>query len=567
MGLIGLPNEITLQILGSLSQQRLKRMRLVCKHLAILGAPLLMDVVYISPRSKDLEVFKSIVQHPVFNGAIKHVVYDSAQIICYSLKDYYNALEEQLEGSEYKRLRFTNAAVQEMMDVISPPFESCSSTVEGFHRFQDRPDLIEDFRQQNQIALAQETHVDSAWFAGVSRGLRKLGPIQSVTIRNTWDMIYDEDIGSDTSGCTSETGDDTHPGSKEDDQDIENMEDQWGDCGSSAASTVDMMLRKTPGGLRCDGTRLVGSPLARCWPPTWLNPPTDQAILSHRKNNCGLPHHEWYNIRQEFLLVTQLLESAGKQPLVFGIPGNSDHSERLSPHALKSPDPETVHDGPFLHLASNLKTLHLSIAWLKEDGTQQLVPSLPLLRAFLKKAKSLVSLTLIFAVETWRHRDPDESENDGYSLYKFTEGFPTLGGRVLNNLSTLHVCGLEITYRDLVGLLFLQLSNLTSLYFSNVQLVGGGRWENIIEGLRQIRQLDRCSLDPSLLYPNFQIYTSQLSCVSEEDFLNANSNYILHGGRHPNLKNHEVDGASLKYLESLNQELDKVKFALGDMAY
>ena len=443
------------------------------------------------------------------------MVYDSAQIICYSLEDYYNALEEQLEGSEYKRLRITNAAVQEMDDVINPPFESCSSTPEGFRRFQDRPDWIEDLRQQNQIALAQETLVDSAWFAGVCNGLRKLGPIQSVIIRNTWDMIYDKDNRSDTSGCTSEIGDDTHIGFKEDDQDTENIEDQWENCGSSDASTVGMMLTKTPGGLRCDGTRLVGSPLARCWPPTWLNPPTDQAILSHRKNACGLPYDEWYSIRQEFLLVTQLLKSAGKQPLLFGVPGNSDHSESLSQHALKSPDAEIVHDSPFLYLAGKLQVLHLSIAVLEEDASQPLVPSLPLLRAFLEKAKSLVMLTLIFAVETWRHRDPDDSENNGYSLYKFTEVFPTLGGRVLNNLSNLHVCGLEITYRDLVGLLFLQLSNLTSLYFSNVQLVGGGHWENIIEGLRQIRQLDRCSLDPSLLYPNFQIYTSQLSCVSE----------------------------------------------------
>ncbi|KAI4226940.1 MAG: hypothetical protein LQ349_006804, partial [Xanthoria aureola] len=535
MGLIELPNEITLQILGNLSKQRLKRMRLVCNHLAILGASLLMDVVYISPRSKDTEVFESIVQHPVFNGATKHVVYDSAQIIGYSLEDYYNALEEQFEGSEYKRLRITNAAVQEMMDVINPPFESCSSTPEGFRRFQDRPDWIEDFRQQNQIALAQETHVDSAWFAGVCKGLRKLGPIQSVTIRNTWDMIYDEDTRSDTSGYTSEIGDDTHPGSKEDDQDIEDIEDQWENCGSSDASTVDMMLTKTPGGLRCDGTRLVGSPLARCWPPTWLNPPTDQAILSHRKNACGLPCDEWYSIRQEFLLVTQLLKSAGKQPLLFGVPGNSDHSESLSQHALKSPDAEIVHDSPFLYLAGKLQVLHLSIAVLKEDASQPLVPSLPLLRAFLEKAKSLVMLTLMFAVETWRHRDLDGSENNAtFTFVDLRSPTETL----------LAYCSCDC--------------RISRLYFSNVQLVGGGHWENIIEGLRQIRQLDRCSLDPSLLYPNFQIYTSKLSCVSEEDFLNANSNYILHGGRHPNLKNHEVDGASLKYLESLNQELDKV---------
>ncbi|KAL8751772.1 MAG: hypothetical protein Q9199_006195 [Rusavskia elegans] len=521
-----------------------------------------MDVIYISPRSKDMEVFESIVQHPVFNVAIKHAVYDSAQIISYSLEDYYNALEDQFRDPEYKRIRISNAAVREMMDLIKPHVKSYSSTLEGFRRIQVQPGWIEDYRQQKQIALAQETNIDSPWFAGVCEGLRKLGPIQSVTIRNTWDMINDDDTRSDTSECASETAGDIQPVTKEDDQNMEIMEDEWEDCGSSDASTGHTVVKDIPGGLRCDGTRLVGSPLARAWPPTWLNPPTDEAILAHREKICGLSYDEWYSIRQDFLLVTQMLKSANKQPLVFGVPGNSDHSESLSPHALKTLDAETVQDSPFLYLAGNLKTLHLSIAWLEENVTRQLVPTFPLLKAFLQRAKSLASLTLLLPIETWEDRGSDDSDDEGYSLYKFTEVFPTLGGFASSNLSTLHVSGLEITYRDLVGLLFLKLSNLKSLELSYIQLVSGGHWENIIEGLRQIRQLDRCSLSPSLLYPNFQAYTNQFSYVPEEDFLNANSNYILHGGRHPNLKEHEVDSASLKYLESLNQELDKVKSAL-----
>lgn len=559
MGLLELPNEIMLQILENLSKQRLKRMRLVCNQLAILGAPLLMDVVYISPRSKDMEVFEFVVQHPVFNVAIKHVVYDSAQIISYSLEDYYNALEDQLRNPAYKRIRISNLAVREMMDLIKPHVKSYTSKLEGFRRFQDQPGWIEDFRQQKQIALARETNIDSLWFAGVCEGLRKLGPIQSVNIRNTWNMIYDEDIRSDTSECASETGDDICPGFNEDDQD---MEDQWEDCGSSDASTVDVVSTDIPGGLQCDGTRLVGSPLARAWPPTWLNPPSNEYHLSQREKICGLPYDEWYSIRQEFVLVTQMLKSADKQPMIFRVPGNSDSSESLSPHALKSLDTETLLDSPFLYLATNLKTLHLSIAWLEEDVTRQLVPTLSLLKAFIKRAKGLASLTLILPIETWDDRNSDDSDNEGYSFYKFTETFPTLGGFELSNLSSLEFCGLEITYRDLVGLLFLKLSNLKSLDFSYIQLVNGGHWENIIEGLRQLRQLDKCSLGPSLLYPNFQTYPGQ-SKPSPKDFLNASSNYILHGGRHPNLKEHEVDSASLKYLESLNEELDKVKPAFG----
>ncbi|KAI4245858.1 MAG: hypothetical protein L6R42_010086 [Xanthoria sp. 1 TBL-2021] len=223
-----------------------------------------------------------------------------------------------------------------------------------------------------------------------------------------------------------------------------------------------------------------------------------------------------------------MLKSADKQPMIFRVPGNTDSSGSLSPHALKSLDTETLLDSPFLYLATNLKTLHLSIAWLEEDVTRQLVPTLSLLKAFIKRAKALASLTRILPIETWDDRNSDDSDNEGYSFYKFTDHF-------------LH---------------------LEALNFSYIQLVNGGHWESIIEGLRQLRRLDKCSLGPSLLYPNFQTYLGQ-SKPSPKDSLNASSDYILHGGRHPNLKEHEVDSASLKYLESLNQELDKVKIAFG----
>ena len=149
MGLIKLPNEIILLILRSLSKHRLKRMRLVCEKLAVLGAPLLMDVVYISPRAKDMAVFEAIVQHPVFNPSIKHVVYDSAQIIHHSLEGYYNALEYQLQNPAYKRIWISNTGVQQMMDLIKPHAKSYSSKLESFRQFQNQPGWMEDFRQQN----------------------------------------------------------------------------------------------------------------------------------------------------------------------------------------------------------------------------------------------------------------------------------------------------------------------------------------------------------------------------------------------------------------------------------
>lgn len=117
MGLLQLPNEIVHLILKRLPKERLKRMRLVCKKLSDLGAPLLMDVVYISPRSEDTEVFNSVTQHPTFRAAIKHVVYDTAKVVRYDLEDYYKALMMQLDQKEYNEMSNKNNVMEKLMEL------------------------------------------------------------------------------------------------------------------------------------------------------------------------------------------------------------------------------------------------------------------------------------------------------------------------------------------------------------------------------------------------------------------------------------------------------------------
>ncbi|KAL8670326.1 MAG: hypothetical protein Q9168_005126 [Polycauliona sp. 1 TL-2023] len=547
MGLLEIPNEITIVILKHLPKRRLKRMRMVSKKLSLLAAPILLDVLYISPRSKDIEVFEAIVQHPVLRIGIKDVVYDSAQIIGYTLEDYCNALQEQLRASAYKRIEISNDAVRELMQILRPHAESYTTRNQGFRQFKNNPVWMQSYRQHLAVAKSQATNVDGAWFTGTCEGLRKLGPIRSVTIRNSWDMVHEDDTWCDFDEGSVDAGDDAHPDTDLDEQqDMDNMEDQWEDCSSNDASS-DFMTSESPG-LRCDGTRLVGSPLARACPPTWLSPPSTSKQLSDRESICGVDWEAWNSVDQEFALLTQILKSAKLQPYAFRVLGNLDGSERLSANALGCLDVNEFPDSPFLCLASNLKEFHLSLSVFEGSAALRPVPDLSLLKSFIERAKSLVSLKLLMPSKCVGSA-LEETFEDQLS-FDFTNVFPTLIQMDLSNLNTLGLVGLRISYRDLIGLLFLKLPNLQNLHLLKVKLVNGGDWENIVEGLRH-RHMRTCDLIVS--------YSG-----SRQLLLKANSDYIVHGGRHPALKGDEADSASLKYLESLKQELDGIqKEALG----
>ncbi|KAL8994826.1 MAG: hypothetical protein Q9169_005302 [Polycauliona sp. 2 TL-2023] len=559
MGLHELPNEITISILNHLPKRRLKRIRLVSQKLAVLAAPILLDVLYISPRSKDTEVFDAITKHPVLSAGIRNIVYDSAKILQYSFEDYYNALQVQVQAAEYKTYEMSNDAVRELMKIMKPSANNFTSKLEGFRNFRDQSVWMETYRQYSLVAQARGTNHDGSWFAGVCDGLRKLGPIRSVTIRNTWDMVYDDDTWSESSDGSLDTREVLLTGVEDDDQCMDNTEDQWEDCSSNDELSETMLPDHA--GLRSDGTRLVGSPLARAWPPTWLNPPYMTEHFFNRENVCGVSHDEWYRLHREFALTIQLLESAKIQPLAFRVTGNTDESELLSANALECLDTKKASEDPFLSLASNLKELNLSLA---EWTASRRIPDLRLLRAFIQRAVSLVSLSLVLSTGSGYDVSGDDStgEDEDMAVYEFTNIFPTLAKLELSKLSQLRFFGLRISYRDLVGLLFLKLPSLEMVWLSQIDLIKGGKWENIVEGLRHLSHIKYCCLESPLTYALRDTYLDN-SLLGANIFLLANSRYIKYGGRHPALKKDEPDSASLKYLESLNQEFNKVRKALG----
>ncbi|KAL8880279.1 MAG: hypothetical protein Q9198_002283 [Flavoplaca austrocitrina] len=403
-----------------------------------------MDVVYISPRSEDTEVFESVIQHPTFRTAIKHVVYDTATVVFYDLEDYFDALMLQLDQKEYNGMRNKNHVMKKRMKLKAK--RSYYKSKQIFKMFKNNLKCMEDYHQYYLVALGE---------------------------------------------AEMDTKDEDHHDTSDGDEDNENKDenDEWEDWNSSDTDTYSP-LADAPG-LRMDGTHLVGSPPARAWRPTWLNPPYRTKHFHDRENVCSVYWEEWHNVQHDFALIVQMLKKARIQPKAFRVPGNKNESQSLSAQLLKCLDAHKSFDEPFLYLAGHLQELHLSIASYDQTPAQRLVPELSLLRAFLKGAKSLVSLSLILSTE-------NNINSEEIVLYKSSNVFPTLVELELHGLSALSIVGLRISYSDLVGLLFLKLPNLESLSLSYIELVEGGIMENVVEGLRQRKHMKKCVLKSPL---------------------------------------------------------------------
>ncbi|KAL8748750.1 MAG: hypothetical protein Q9184_007110, partial [Pyrenodesmia sp. 2 TL-2023] len=194
-----LPNEILSPILGYLSNRDLKHTRLTCRRFSSLSNyHFNLDTVYLSPRSKDMDVFDGITQHPFFSQRVKHVVYDSAQFMHLSMEDYFHTFCAQLN---FRRSALKHSSVQELIDRLRgshhPITERLLSMPLPFLRFLEDRSMLEGYFQYMTHALEQRKLFSRTWFARARRGLEALGVIHSIAVRNTWHMIRNVNIGDD----------------------------------------------------------------------------------------------------------------------------------------------------------------------------------------------------------------------------------------------------------------------------------------------------------------------------------------------------------------------------------
>lgn len=532
--MVELPNEIVLMVIDYLPQPCRKRMRLVCRTWAALGANGLIDRVYISPFEKDLDVFDAITRHPVFSRAIKHLVYDSAQFASdiETDADYFRALCDCTGNHRMAYMTYDTTFKPEFRDLrraivdsLVEPSIFLSGSQPGLQRCQTLAAFVDGYRQYLHHAKEMSIIAAASWVDRVDRGLKQMRSVESITIRNSWNMIFEH----------------RH------------------DYPQEIISSFDFP-HATKGYAIVDrnGMRLVGSPLARSWSPAYLQP---RSIESHNDHDPihGSPSAVSDGV-VELSQVLQRINSAGMMQHIkkFVVSEYSDALGGVSPYAFLN---NTGIDMQFTSLSTSLRILDLKLASSIAEPARQPMLDLQIFKRFLEAAQCLESMTLFLPC-----REDDFEARDVHSLYHFALVFPKSSTWNLPRLRGLWLHGLRASYSELVTLLVLNCPNLDYLNLSYFQLKDG-YWEDIIEGLRRLPDYLASDFDEKGLLCSTDDLFLQWADTEEryEDgdrgFSYSISKYISDGGRHPCLARDAPDSASTKYMDRLNETLDKLRLA------
>ncbi|KAL8643988.1 MAG: hypothetical protein Q9226_007994 [Calogaya cf. arnoldii] len=532
-----MPPEVIHIILENLSQTDVKQARLVSKKWAAIGARSLnVLTVYLSPRDKDMEVFDVITQHPIFRATAKHLVFDSAQFIKLSEEHYITAFIRDLEAqAEYDECPYA----QRFIHLLNKPFTESACDTAIFDRdhahdhFRSVEELMDGFRQYSEYVEQQKNLLYKPWFHRACRGLEALPYLRTVTVCNAWSTIHVEDYAGG-------------------DSQMEGAEVPWDDLFVDNACDEE---RRPYDYLSISGPALLSrideysgqSPVARLWPNNCLRPigplyPLLNPKLAMRRMGISDGSFEVYKLGQ-------LLNAARKQPSEIMLPGGWGSHHGLSPIVFN------VRNWPvFTHLSSvsgRLEVLHVKLSpHINVTGDWETDKYyLSGLKSMISNAKALQELTLSKVL------GPAETDTE-HGVFNLGQIFPPVAEWLCTTLRKLELHGFPTSYKQLAGLLFLNIPNLEVLRLGNMTLFDG-HWADIVEGLRHLDALQSCIITDGLFYlGDDYLYNDDYGI--DEAVLQL-CRYINHGGRHPSLFSYEPDTASAKYMVRLNETLDELR--------
>lgn len=473
-----LPLEVKGIIAKFLCKSDLKILRCVSKQWHTMATPLLFDQVYVSPRSKDIQIFSHITKHPVLSRSIKRMICDVSIVLDLSHELYFHQLCDQWRSltaflgkkypfnSSHPRLNeFVNAIIraEESWGNLFSEYAHDEYVIEGWQLSQD---LAKEERQ------AFEHGSEGMYYSDLCSGLHRLPNLQSVMIDN----------------------------------------DMWGKVG------MHMSYKFYP--FYPEHTRtsiLSGSPLARSWVPWHLHPQrADDAgfedlstvIYALSRTKSTLKHFSCQSLARE-----------GLSPWDFAVYNETDAFAQHMTTALRQ-----------------LQTLELQITPRRIHAIDNgILDALGFLPQLLEQLANLRYLKLILesAESIQRYRLSVLTPlND--TCYSYSQVFPQHGK--WEHLEGLHLSGLAIDGLDLVFLLLHQMPQLKRLWLYRIDLLQG-RWSGVIEALRfraVLRPWELLSLQGSLRHEGGMWWPCAPDLEDKEylilgDFMR----YAKEGGRHP----------------------------------
>ncbi|KAI4237108.1 MAG: hypothetical protein LQ349_002091 [Xanthoria aureola] len=530
-----LPNEVTLHILSSVPKRDIKQARLVCQLWAALGARLLFDTIYVSPRESDMAVFEAITQHESLRSAPRHLVYDSTVFEQYDEKDYAFNLHWQYQDGTFDALGDALFAIQEMVGLI--PIAIVDRTPTEVDALKFHPLFSGGFREYSKHANEYRNVFTQSWSERVHQGFSNLGHIASLTIRDTWEMIYDD---LDTELATQ--GHDNSP-----------AQDKYQSVRTSEKVTTATLIACNR--IRSDGTRLVGSPSARAYSATALQPYANQDWNIIDKDPTTMTSNS--SGSYDFLGILKLLSSAGKRPrelkVVGGLGADPSHAG-IAAHVfdpMRIPEPTS-----FLDLANGLKSLHIELTDTTEEDR---FPDIKPLQRFLRRAHSLEDLLLDL---------PGDLDSVDMRLsqtpFNFCPIFSEVQPWLPTGLKELEIWGFSASYRELSTHICLCLPRLTTLTMGHI-LMKQGCYQDLIHSLQNHARLESCELNDYLYYSDGTRFLAPHITVKDDEkqneFLDTVFGFFKTGKGLPNLGNGERDTQFDGWLRQMKAQQEQLETA------
>ncbi len=172
-------------------------------------------------------------------------------------------------------------------------------TTTGYGRCEDDPVFLEGFRHYCWLVQQQANFHSSFWFDRARPGLQSIGPLQSLTICNTWEILF-----------------------------FFRYNDELNQVNDAASVEVFAQCLRD-GDLQLVRNRGLGkSPVARSMPPTVVLPMA-RANSWHQPYIQKLRKKPLSDRSLEFAVVVELLKSSGQQPLEIMVPGDCRQESRL----------------------------------------------------------------------------------------------------------------------------------------------------------------------------------------------------------------------------------------------
>ena len=286
--------------------------------------------------------------------------------------------------------------------------------------------------------------------------------------------------------------------------------------------------------------RLRGSPLARSWKYYYLDPLFyDSLGWDTRKRTLG----------EDFWTLTRLLSHASKFPLHLNYADSRRGSSYISHRSFQS-------DKRKFKIYEHLQKLDILLD-PECLGVNQ--------------CRNIEGVTFLLKQSTKIKRFSFNTLFDGRECsVQYGRLFAQMTGRSWGDLSDLALQNVSFDFHDLITLFCQQLPALRHLSLGNI-ILAGGKWEDVVEGIRCLLRLKTLKLIPNFYRAQDQgelrIFTYGNSFrpddpLRQDDpdklgylFLDAISNYVIHGGRHPSLPMESLDSASLDYMAEVEAVL------------